>query len=603
DRPMAAAEASGSPGGAFLPAVAPAQERLPAWREDGEKAGHRQYILHYRRRAPRSGASASTPRPRAAARWWTRARGRCGTGTSCAASWRSVGTAPAGTRARSRTRARRSPTTPRSTRPSSATTRTAAARTCAASRTGRPSCASGRPRGTPTGPSSATSPRSHRRATGRSTFPPPSSRQRSPRTSTATSCSAPLAAGQRRCPATGSTGTASAPLATENIADCRRGESCAFAHSREEIRVPLLSVGEEEQRPEALTSDFFVYRFKTHWCPVGVQHDWQNCVYAHNYQDARRHPSIGYGPRPCPYWKRQETSLEYSQRCPLGVRCPYSHGAKEQLYHPAYFKTVACQDPPATCPRGTLCAFWHKRSQQRGRATSKEKFNYKAPLTEEQTQANLQLDFLTPPFKLLSAAQELDAWALQPYAFHDAGALEPGSLLPGELGPDGAGTPAARTTAPDSDGASAAPTPGSDAALAAPQDASWSGGMAAQPWVPQMICYVPMPFAGSMLVEGHVAMVGAEDGWLPGAHQQLTLPGPVPGCAAALPQGLAGGRRDDYSDSEDGLSAEKLPGSATETTTDSPRDERMPSLHGFIHFKDAELDSPRAPCRPRANSH
>lgn len=195
-----------------------------------------------------------------------------------------------------------------------------------------------------------------------------------------------------------------------NVSSCRRGDSCAFAHSREDIRLPLLEEDEEEQQPTALTNDFFMYRFKTLWCPVGVQHDWQTCVYAHNYQDARRHPRVGYGPRPCPYWKRQETSLEYSQRCPLGVRCPFSHGAKEQLYHPAYFKTVTCQDSPSgACPRGKLCAFWHKRSQQRARPSTRglqDEFNYKFPIPEQRMQESLQPDFLTPPFKLLNAVQQ-----------------------------------------------------------------------------------------------------------------------------------------------------------------------------------------------------
>lgn len=195
-----------------------------------------------------------------------------------------------------------------------------------------------------------------------------------------------------------------------NITGCRRGEACAFAHAREEIRTPLLSEDEEQQRPPALTNDFFMCKFKTLWCPIGVQHDWQTCVYAHNYQDARRHPGIGYGPRPCPYWKRKETTLEYSQRCPLGVRCPFSHGAKEQLYHPAYFKTVTCQDhqrskdwPSSSCPRNKLCAFWHKRSQQRTRASPDEDFNYKLPIGEARLQGELQADFLSPPFKLLSS--------------------------------------------------------------------------------------------------------------------------------------------------------------------------------------------------------
>ena len=33
--------------------------------------------------------------------------------------------------------------------------------------------------------------------------------------------------------------------------------------------------------------------------------------------------------RLCPYWSKKDTGAEYSQRCPLGLRCPYSHGAKD----------------------------------------------------------------------------------------------------------------------------------------------------------------------------------------------------------------------------------------------------------------------------------
>lgn len=189
-----------------------------------------------------------------------------------------------------------------------------------------------------------------------------------------------------------------------NVEACKRGSMCAFAHSRKEIRTPLLSEQEEMQDPLALTNDFFMDKFKILWCPIGVQHDWQTCVYAHNYQDARRHPAIGYGPRPCPYWKRKETSLEYAQRCPLGVRCPYSHGAKEQLYHPGYFKTVTCQDG-SNCPRGKTCAFWHKKAQQRTQSFSDEDFDYTTPICKEAITKSLQESFLSPPFELLSSLQ------------------------------------------------------------------------------------------------------------------------------------------------------------------------------------------------------
>jgi len=182
-----------------------------------------------------------------------------------------------------------------------------------------------------------------------------------------------------------------------DVSQCRRGVSCVFAHSREEARTPLLSLEQEQQAPSALTEEFFMYKFKTLWCPVGVQHDWQTCVYAHNYQDARRQVSIGYGPRPCPYWAKKDPSAEYSQRCPLGLRCPFSHGAKEQLYHPQYFRTVICRDLRAkACPRQRLCAFFHRRAARRKPPT--DNTDYGVPLKEEALPDTWVTDFLSPPF-------------------------------------------------------------------------------------------------------------------------------------------------------------------------------------------------------------
>jgi len=183
-----------------------------------------------------------------------------------------------------------------------------------------------------------------------------------------------------------------------DVSQCRRGAICAFAHSREEARTPLLSLEQEQQAPEALTERFFMYQFKTLWCPIGVQHDWQTCVYAHNYQDARRSVSIGYGPRPCPYWAKKDPNAEYAQRCPLGLRCPYSHGAKEQLYHPQYFRTVICRDLRAKeCPRKRLCAFFHKRAEKR--KPPADATDYEAPLKEDVLPQAWISDFLSPPFR------------------------------------------------------------------------------------------------------------------------------------------------------------------------------------------------------------
>jgi hypothetical protein len=153
-----------------------------------------------------------------------------------------------------------------------------------------------------------------------------------------------------------------------------------------------------------MTDDFYMYEFKCTWCPITVQHNWQTCMYAHNYQDARRNPQLGYGPQPCPHWDKKQRAPMYGQRCPNGVLCPFSHGAKEQLYHPHYFKTVICWDFAHTkegCPRDRLCAFYHrKRSQRKGGHSvyvSQRHIDYERLLPQDALQF-VQQDFGCPPF-------------------------------------------------------------------------------------------------------------------------------------------------------------------------------------------------------------
>jgi hypothetical protein len=182
-----------------------------------------------------------------------------------------------------------------------------------------------------------------------------------------------------------------------HVGQCRRGAACAFAHTREEATTPLFEENEEQHSPEAMTEQFFTEKFKTLWCPIGAQHDWQNCPYAHTYQDARRKPSIGYGPQPCPYWSKKDTRVAYAQRCPLGLRCPYSHGAKEQLYHPKYFRTVICRDLQLKgCPRQTLCAFFHRRQERR--QAEADHVDYTQPLEKDNLTHDWSTYFLSPPF-------------------------------------------------------------------------------------------------------------------------------------------------------------------------------------------------------------
>jgi hypothetical protein len=185
-----------------------------------------------------------------------------------------------------------------------------------------------------------------------------------------------------------------------NVERCQRTGNhhlCPHAHSREEIEAPLLSAEEEARVPTALTSAFFTQRFKTLWCPIGRQHDWQLCMYAHTYQDARRPPSIGYGNRLCPYWNRVDSALDYSQRCHLGTRCPYAHGAKEQLYHPNQFKVSICKDLDRgkKCARRQLCAFYH--NDRESRAPACQNVDYRKPLNHQSFPTTWEEYFLSPP--------------------------------------------------------------------------------------------------------------------------------------------------------------------------------------------------------------
>eukprot|EP00440_Ansanella_granifera_P009150 gb/GFBE01009911.1/.p1 GENE.gb/GFBE01009911.1/~~gb/GFBE01009911.1/.p1 ORF type:complete len:439 (+),score=95.00 gb/GFBE01009911.1/:1-1317(+) len=181
-----------------------------------------------------------------------------------------------------------------------------------------------------------------------------------------------------------------------NISRCRHGANCSFAHTREEVSAPLLTQEEEAASPDAMSVEFFTTKFKTMWCPVGAQHDWQACMYAHTYQDVRRPPSLGYGHQLCPYWNKKETSLAYAQRCPLGPRCPYAHGAKEQLYHPNYFRTLVCRDlQRRRCPRSHLCAFFHRQND--ARKVKADPVNYAQPLSKQSMPDDWLTHFLNPP--------------------------------------------------------------------------------------------------------------------------------------------------------------------------------------------------------------
>jgi len=176
---------------------------------------------------------------------------------------------------------------------------------------------------------------------------------------------------------------------------CKRGPLCAFAHSREELLVPCFSEY-DEQNP---TEDFIAWQFKTQWCPIGGQHDWETCVYAHTYRDWRRTPALGYSSWPCAQWaesvKEGANDLSYESRCALGLACPLAHGAKEQLYHPQFYKTSPCSEN--NCKRGPLCAFTH-RGLRDARAAQPSEPPGEGPLPwAEETLAAYQPLYWAPP--------------------------------------------------------------------------------------------------------------------------------------------------------------------------------------------------------------
>ncbi|CAD7932758.1 unnamed protein product [Amoebophrya sp. A120] len=180
-----------------------------------------------------------------------------------------------------------------------------------------------------------------------------------------------------------------------NPSNCPYGTRCRFAHRRQELGNLLFRPSEENV--QEITDEFLILKYKTKWCPHLYQHNWTYCVYAHNYQDYRRNPQVGYGPVPCPFWDPRDTAKSsYNDRCKFGAQCPFSHGSKERAYHPLNFKVSTCQDigpgeDRAECTREPFCAFYHNDLDKR--PIVPHVMNYSKPLPIENLVKYLQKDF------------------------------------------------------------------------------------------------------------------------------------------------------------------------------------------------------------------
>ena len=117
---------------------------------------------------------------------------------------------------------------------------------------------------------------------------------------------------------------------------CKHGILCCYAHSDEELNAEILHKRVHDE-------GFYMYLFKTVWCPFNYGHNKAFCEYAHNWQDFRRRlDAFKYRNLPCPNWNKNGFIRSYSEGCPYGAMCSYSHGWMELHYHPNSYRCMMC---------------------------------------------------------------------------------------------------------------------------------------------------------------------------------------------------------------------------------------------------------------------
>lgn len=106
----------------------------------------------------------------------------------------------------------------------------------------------------------------------------------------------------------------------ERVHQCPYAKFCSYAHSEEEVQTTLI-------HNYLRDADFYMFHFKTDFCPYSNEHDRARCVYAHNWQDYRRDPSkYTYSPVLCRNWNRTKKISSYDQGCPKKFDCQDCHG-------------------------------------------------------------------------------------------------------------------------------------------------------------------------------------------------------------------------------------------------------------------------------------
>lgn len=144
----------------------------------------------------------------------------------------------------------------------------------------------------------------------------------------------------------------------DKLETCKYSQFCSYAHSEEELLVVLL-------HNYVYDRDFYLFLYKTQFCPFSyIPHNRASCVYAHNWQDLRRNPAEARTkPFSCPNWKQKTFLLHYSDGCPYGSKCEFSHGWKEADFHPANYKRIKCEKKG--CHKSDACPQFHTEADKR----------------------------------------------------------------------------------------------------------------------------------------------------------------------------------------------------------------------------------------------
>lgn len=110
----------------------------------------------------------------------------------------------------------------------------------------------------------------------------------------------------------------------KNLAQCEYGDYCSFAHSTKELKKRVIHQMTKD-------ADFYMYYYKTEFCPFNKEHNKSQCVYSHNWQDFRRKPNVfEYDHKHlCDNWRAGTFIAQYSDGCKDMASCKHSHGWKE----------------------------------------------------------------------------------------------------------------------------------------------------------------------------------------------------------------------------------------------------------------------------------